>query len=237
MTDSNSAYTVREVFAVAELERVCQVEQLVWGPNEKVDNADLFRAIQDEGGLIMAAEAVDGEFVGMLFGFPTRDPLVQHSHRMGVLHSWRGRGVAEALKLAQREWCLAHEITRVRWTFDPLRRTNARLNMIRLGATANRFFEDHYGEEETDGVMVLTDRVMADWDLLRVVRPVVLDPELVPIPDNIIALRHADPRAALAWQRRYRSALPDLFAQGLSIVDVVDTPGGETACAYALIPL
>ncbi len=236
-------WRVREAFTIAEFEQVCDVEQSVWGPSEKVDNPHLLRALQDEGALIAAVELLNpdggptGEFVGMLFAFPTREAGVQHSHRMGVIDGWRGQGIAEELKLFQKQWCLGNDITTVRWTFDPLRRTNARLNIHRLGATASSFYENHYGEEEADEVVVYTDRLMANWNLESGGRPTRISTTLLPIPDNIAHLRARDPLEAAAWQVRYRSALPELFANGFVVTDVVETPEAETASAYLLTQL
>ncbi len=235
--NASDRFRIREVFAIEELRQVCDVAQLVWGPDEEVDNTHLLRAIQDEGGLILAAESIPGEFIGMLFAFPTSDAKWQHSHRMGVVAEWRGFGIAEALKLAQRDWCLARGITGVRWTFDPLRATNARLNIHRLGAIANRYLENHYGEEATDGAMVMTDRLMVDWVLDRGDRgdrPTSAEVRYMAIPNDIAGLRLADPAEAMTWQNHYRITLPELFAAGWRITDVVATPDGETTSAYQL---
>lgn len=233
MSDSDR-YRIREVFAIAELKQVCDVAQLVWGPDEEVDNTHLLRAIQDEGGLILAAESAPGEFVGMLFAFPTSDATWQHSHRMGVVAEWRRFGIAEALKLAQRDWCLARGITGVRWTFDPLRATNARLNIHRLGATANRYMENHYGEESTDDALVMTDRLMVDWALDRGDRSTSSEHRYVAIPNDIAGMRVADPEEAMTWQNHYRTTLPGLFAAGWTITDVIATPARDTSSAYQL---
>ena len=58
----------------------------------------------------------------------------------------RGRGIGVALKLRQRAVCLAHGVTEMRWTYDPLIRRNARLNLVRLGAEVVAFLPDFYGE-------------------------------------------------------------------------------------------
>lgn len=101
--------------------------------------------IQAEGGLAGGA-FVEGRLMGYIFGFPTRDPGIQHSHRLAVLPEARGLGLGVRLKFFQRDWCLTRGMTLVRWTFDPLRAVNATLNIHRLGATSDTYLEDYYGE-------------------------------------------------------------------------------------------
>ncbi|WP_448809123.1 hypothetical protein [Agromyces bauzanensis] len=69
-----------------------------------------------------------------------------HSHMNAVDPTARGRGIGVALKLRQRAVCLANGITEMRWTYDPLIRRNARMNLVRLGAEVLAFLPDFYGE-------------------------------------------------------------------------------------------
>lgn len=69
-----------------------------------------------------------------------------HSHMNAVDPAARGRGIGVALKLRQRAVCLAHGVTEMRWTYDPLIRRNARMNLVRLGAEVVAFLPDFYGE-------------------------------------------------------------------------------------------
>jgi predicted GNAT superfamily acetyltransferase len=68
-----------------------------------------------------------------------------HSHMNAVDPAARGRGIGVALKLRQRAVCLAHGVTEMRWTYDPLIRRNAHLNLVRLGAEVVAFHPDFYG--------------------------------------------------------------------------------------------
>jgi len=87
------------------------------------------------------------------------------SHMAGVLPAWQGRGLGVRLKLAQREAILAQGMTNwVTWTYDPLFRTNAVLNIRRLGALCNIYQRDWYGVMK-DGLNagVPSDRCQVDW--------------------------------------------------------------------------
>ncbi len=79
-----------------------------------------------------------------------------HSHMNAVDPSTRGRGVGIALKLRQRALCLAHGVTEMRWTYDPLIRRNAHVNLVRLGAEVVSFLPDFYGR--LDDAITGTDR-------------------------------------------------------------------------------
>lgn len=94
------------------------------------------------------------------------------SHMAGVLPPWQGHGLGAQLKLAQRAAILAQGMTDwVTWTYDPLFRTNAVLNIRRLGAVCNTYQRDWYGVMK-DGLNagVPSDRCQVDWwlDSVRV---------------------------------------------------------------------
>ena len=126
----------RDLHGMAEFRAAEDLQRQVWGEGDQPDPADLMFVIQAEGGLVGGAW-LDGRLMGYVFGFPTRDPQVQHSHRLAVLPEARGLGLGIKLKIYQRDWCLHHGIARVRWTFDPLRAVNASLNIHSLGAESD----------------------------------------------------------------------------------------------------
>jgi predicted GNAT superfamily acetyltransferase len=78
----------------------------------------------------------------------------------------RGRGIGVALKLRQRAICLAHGVDEMRWTYDPLIRRNARMNLVRLGAEVTAFLPDFYGtlDDAITGADV-SDRFEVRWRL------------------------------------------------------------------------
>src|SRR6266542_3171738 len=89
----------------------------------------------------------DRRMVGASVGFlhPAGGVFGLHSHITGVRAAARGRGAGFALKQHQRAWALARDLPVVTWTFDPLVRRNAFLNLVKLGAEVVEYLPDFYG--------------------------------------------------------------------------------------------
>ena len=216
MTAVNTEVELRELNGVAELKHAEDFQRTVWGADDPADNSDLMLAIQHEGGLVAGA-FVEGRMLGFLFGFPTKYPQVQHSHRLAVHPDSRGLGLGARLKWYQRDWCLARGITRVRWTFDPLRRINANLNIARLGATANVYLPDYYGQMEGINAGVASDRIVADWALTSPQTTMGDIAHSITIPQDFGALLANDLDQAIAERLRVRTEMTAAFEQGLRI--------------------
>ena len=220
---------IRDLSGMEEFLKAEQLQRDVWGVDDTEDPADLMMVIQHEGGLV--AGAFEGErLVGYVFGFPTREPQVQHSHRLAVHPEARGRSLALRLKRYQREWCLARGINLVRWTFDPLRHTNAHLNIARLGAEVSTYHADYYGVMKGINAGLPSDRLRADWHLAsdRAIRCAAWEPgkpaitlppqaERVAIIPDLDRLLAEDYEMALAARLRVREALTRLFGEGYAI--------------------
>jgi chorismate synthase len=156
-------YELREISGNLEMQNLAALERQIW--NSDHVPAELYRAMQDEGALLAGAFTPDNSLVAFVFGFPTSNPGVQHSHSLGVLPGHRAAGLGAKLKWFQRDWCLAKGIHTVRWTYDPLRVPNAKLNIAKLGATASSYLEDYYGTLTGINAGAPSDRVMAQWVL------------------------------------------------------------------------
>ncbi|GLI26244.1 hypothetical protein ARHIZOSPH14_04860 [Agromyces rhizosphaerae] len=131
--------------AAADLDDVIGVFTSTWGAGRSPDWPHL-RAMLQAGATVLVAHDDAGP-VGATYGFlGWNGGLHLHSHMNAVLPRARGRGAGVALKLAQRADCLAHGVDEMRWTFDPLIRRNARMNLVRLGAEVAEVLPDFYGE-------------------------------------------------------------------------------------------
>ena len=148
----------------------------VWSGGEtSVVPVHLLIAAVHNGGVLIGAypnqeSAEDSTIIGFVFGFPgfydTPDgPRLLHvSHMLGVLSSARDQGVGFMLKRAQWQLVRKQGIDRIIWTFDPLQSRNANLNISKLGAVCNTYYQDYYGElrDELNAGMA-TDRFRVDW--------------------------------------------------------------------------
>jgi predicted GNAT superfamily acetyltransferase len=220
----------RELSGMEEFSAAEALQREVWGKGDKEDPADLMMVIQHEGGLVGGA-FLDGRLIGYVFGFPTRDPRVQHSHRLAVRPVARGSGIGLGLKRYQRQWCMEREITLVRWTFDPLRHANAYLNIGRLGAEASVYYSDYYGTMGGINAGLPSDRLLAEWHIGSPHAVRRANDELLPhpacdhtgprvaIPTDFDHLLASDTRTAHAERLRIRDALTQYFADGYVIRD------------------
>jgi predicted GNAT superfamily acetyltransferase len=162
-------FTIRDLTTYDEFLQVRQVQQAVWGfgdPNTGLYPPVLSTASKN-GGVVLGALDPEGQMVGYIFGFLGREPggpLKLCSQTMGVLREWRSRGVATALKWAQRDRTLAAGLPLITWTFDPLESPNARLNMHKLGVVSRHYWRNVYGERFgalNEGLP--TDRLLVEW--------------------------------------------------------------------------
>lgn len=218
---------LRDLHGMAEFLAAERLQRAVWGQDDSPDPADLMMVVQAEGGLCAGAFR-GGDLIAYVFGFPTRDPAVQHSHRLAVAPEARGLKLGVRLKWYQRDWCLQRGITLVRWTFDPLRRTNASLNIDTLGATGHVYYPDYYGDMAGINAGAPSDRLSVDWHLdapavkaraegnrARPVEGQIVS--RVAIPPDFPALLSAAPQEALSERLRVRNSLQSAFADGLEI--------------------
>jgi predicted GNAT superfamily acetyltransferase len=223
-----TAIVLRDLSGMADFFQAEALQRDVWGQDDAADPADLMMVIQAEGGL--AAGAFQSHrLVGYVFGFPTRTPNVQHSHRMAVRSGMRGQGLGLRLKWYQRDWCVARGITHVRWTYDPLRCANAALNIHRLGGQARTYHPDYYGPMAGINRGVASDRLLVDWylDAPRVVSlaagaaPVLPDEAALrlPVPANFGQMIAEDLPAAITERLRLRATMQAAFAEGLLVQD------------------
>ncbi|MWC00395.1 GNAT family N-acetyltransferase [Agromyces seonyuensis] len=203
-----------------DLDALVELIVTTWGRATGPDRSQL-RASQHAGSTILVARRGEG-VIGGAYGFlGWHDGLHVHSHMAAVDPEARAHGVGAALKLRQRELCLAHGIDEIRWTFDPLIRRNAAFNLVRLGAEVSAFLPDFYGRlDDAISAGDASDRFEVRWRLDAPRTRRALDrlprPEWTPaapafvLDDDYEALRTRDLPAALdlrAASRRYFAAL------------------------------
>lgn len=206
---------------------------------------NLLRAMVHAGGYASAAYR-EGRPIGAAIAFlgRHREPdgtwqMHLHSHMAAVLPEARDQGIGVAVKLHQRLWAIEHDIPVVTWTFDPLVRRNARLNLVKLGASARGYEVNFYGEmPDALNAGDESDRMFAWWDVRSaqadragrgLLHPLDVrayaDAVEIDLPEDIVALRRSDPRAAHAWRRDVRMGIQRALAQGMTIRGISTTGG------------
>jgi predicted GNAT superfamily acetyltransferase len=155
-----AAALIAEVFGAAE------------GPPLPVD---LLTAISCAGGFVGAA-LMGGDVIGVAVAFGEvppplsagggQEPVGLHSHVAAVHPAARGLRIGQRLKWFQREWALQRGIGVIHWTFDPLVRRNAVLNLNRLGAVGVAYHRNLYGAiPDALNAGMESDRLLVRWEL------------------------------------------------------------------------
>jgi predicted GNAT superfamily acetyltransferase len=158
-----------QVTLVNDLSGLEAVEDLIngtWDNDTSEISLGVLRALTKSGHFVSGAYQ-DGLLVGACVAFVSGGAdAYLHSHLAAVSPDHRAKGVGFALKLHQRAWSLERGIPWVSWTFDPLVRRNAHLNIARLGASPVEYLLDFYGTRpDSLNLNVPTDRVLVLWSL------------------------------------------------------------------------
>jgi predicted GNAT superfamily acetyltransferase len=233
---------IQSFTSLEEFDQCVALEEAVWG----YDPADMiprrmFLLASRIGGQVMGAFLGDSSTA---VGFAMALPAVRsghpylHSHMVGVVEEYRNRGIARALKLAQREDALARGFDLMEWTFDPLEIKNAYINIAKLGAIVRRYQHNFYGPSSSPLQGGLpTDRVYAEWWLRskRVERALHGEPqpfeivERVDVPSEIYAWKASPPDRSTArdTQARNAQALESAFARDLAVLGYQRSQRGD----------
>lgn len=252
--------THRLLETIAEFEQLTDLEILIWGvPPRDAAPANVLHALAYNHGFVAGAFAAD-QLIGLSVAFPARYPSGLWSHMTGVHPNYQSQAVGEQLKRYQRDWALQHGYRTIHWTFDPLQRGNAHFNIRKLGATAQIYHENYYGDMQDEINLGLpSDRLEAVWHVQKPQKsnpqPVSeageafllyfdneihttalnadFEQQFLEIPFRLAELKRADMDLARAWQHELRQTLQDAFSHGYTITDFVIQP---PRCWYVLTP-
>jgi predicted GNAT superfamily acetyltransferase len=187
---------------------------------------NLLQAMVHSGAYLSGA-LIDGKCVGAAFAFPaTTGGLHLHSHMTAVLDAYRDRGVGYLLKINQWHWAKKNNYQEITWTFDPLVRRNAKLNLLKLGADIASYHPNFYGDmPDALNAGDESDRVLASWKVVgekpvsrnAIVEPLASD-ILIAIPEDIVEIRENDLAENLKWRHKVRDQFVSALVKGGKVV-------------------
>ena len=216
-----------------------------------------FLTVELTGGFVLGAftgaPGTTEEMVGFSVGwggYANGRPRIVSDY-LAVRTDLRSHGVGADLKRLQAVIALSRGFVEIIWTVDPLRAPNARLNFEKLGAYADRYEINRYGEAFASGLYggLPSDRLHVTWPIteqsvhnrllgqiapltlsdiasLAHINPSALSDDsphrgLVYLPANIDSLVARDPNAALRWRLTLREILQPVFTAGYAITGFV----------------
>ena len=158
---------LNDVRTLEECQGLVRLQKDIWGEDGETVPATTLMVSARRGGILIGAQIGD-KTVGLVWSMPgLRHGIRIHwSHLLGVLPTYRGQGIAERLKAAQRNRAMAQDVELMEWTFDPLVAPAAHLNLHVLGGVGASYGVDMYGAlpgELYGGTP--TDRLLVEWHL------------------------------------------------------------------------
>ena len=179
------------------------------------------------GGSYLSGAFLGNKIIGAAFAFPaTNNGLHLHSHMTAVLDEYRDQGVGYALKIDQWNWAKKENYSHLSWTFDPLVRRNAKLNIVKLGVDISGYYPNFYGGlRDALNAGDESDRLMVSWrtDIAAPkARELIAHPKpediLIEIPEDIIAIRSKDQSESLEWRRQLRHQFLAAFEKNGKVI-------------------
>ncbi len=160
-------FTIREAKTLEDALATEELQVAAWGFSDREVVPHSSMIVAGHTGGLVALAYVDGRPAGFVYGLAAceGDRRWLHSHMLAVRPEFQGSGIAPALKWFQRDWSLQKGFPLVTWTFDPLLTKNARLNLGKLGAYADTYYEDFYGVRSGLYAGLPADRLYVKWEL------------------------------------------------------------------------
>ena len=223
----NDSIQVRELVNLQDQDSGRKIFDLTWAMDAGTEiTPNLLQAMVHSGSYLSGA-FIEDKLVGAAFAFPaTNNGLHLHSHMTAVLDEFRDQGVGYALKIDQWNWAKKHKYPYLSWTFDPLVRRNAKLNIIKLGVDISAYFPNFYGEmpdvlnagDESDRLMVLWRTDQDEPKARELITHPKPDDVLIEIPEDIVAIRTKDQSKSMKWRRQVREQFLSAFEKNGKVV-------------------
>jgi predicted GNAT superfamily acetyltransferase len=187
---------------------------------------NLLQAMVHSGAYLSGA-FIGADCVGAAFAFPaTTGGLHLHSHMTAVMENHRDKGIGFLLKIDQWHWAKKNDYKEITWTFDPLVKRNAKLNILKLGADVSAYYPNFYGEmPDALNAGDESDRLLASWKVQgdapmsrQEIIAVQSSDILIEIPQDIVAIRESDLAENLRWRHKVREQFTGALDKGGQII-------------------
>ena len=187
---------------------------------------NLLQAMVHSGAYLSGA-FIGSDCVGAAFAFPaTTGGLHIHSHMTAVMENQRDKGIGFLLKIDQWHWAKKNNYNEITWTFDPLVKRNAKLNLLKLGADVSTYYPNFYGDmPDALNAGDESDRLLASWKVegdAPMSRQEIISIEstdtLIEIPEDIVAIRESDLAENLRWRHKVRKQFIEALDKGGQVI-------------------
>ena len=223
----SNSIQVRELDNLQDQDFGRKIFDITWSMDAGTEiTPNLLQAMVYSGSYLSGA-FIDNKIVGAAFAFPaTNGGLHLHSHMTAVLPEFRDKGVGYALKIDQWNWAKKKTYSHLSWTFDPLVRRNAKLNIAKLGVDISAYHPNFYGDmPDALNAGDESDRLMVSWitdiDTPKA-RELITKPEtgdiLIEIPEDIVAIRSKNQSESMKWRRQVREQFLAAFEKNGKVV-------------------
>jgi len=223
----HNSIRVRELESLQDQDSGRKIFDLTWAKDAGTEiTPNLLQAMVHSGSYLSGA-FIDNKIVGAAFAFPaTNNGLYLHSHMTAVLDEYRDKGVGYALKIDQWNWAKKQSYSHLSWTFDPLVRRNAKLNVVKLGVDISAYYPNFYGEmpdalnagDESDRLMVSWSTDIDEPKARQLIAHPKPDDILIEIPEDIVAIRSKDQSESMKWRRLVRDQFLAAFEENRKVV-------------------
>ena len=223
----NNSIQVLELKSLQDQDSGRKIFDLTWAMDAGTEiTPNLLQAMVHSGAYLSGA-FIENKIVGAAFAFPaTNSGLHLHSHMTAVLDECRDKGVGYALKIDQWNWAKKNNFSHLTWTFDPLVRRNAKLNIVKLGVDISAYYPNFYGHmPDALNAGDESDRLMVSWSTVidaPKTRELIIHPKpddiLIEIPEDIVAIRTKDQSESMKWRRQVREQFLSAFEKNGKVV-------------------
>lgn len=223
----SNSIQVRELDNLQDQDFGRKIFDITWSMDAGTEiTPNLLQAMVHSGSYLSGA-FIDKKIIGAAFAFPaTNGGLHLHSHMTAVLPEFRDKGVGYALKIDQWKWAKKKNYSHLSWTFDPLVRRNAKLNIAKLGVDISAYHPNFYGDmPDALNAGDESDRLMVSWrtdiDAPKA-RELITKPEtgdiLIEIPEDIVAIRSKNQSESMKWRRQVREQFLAAFEKNGKVI-------------------